>query len=62
MAPLTVDILAFQNVQLLDLAAPLQVFATVNELCAGQGRPAPYRFASASAFAGERCHADDIVR
>ena len=41
--PLTIDILAFQNVQLLDIAGPLQVFATVNELSVGEGRPAPYR-------------------
>ena len=40
---LTVDILAFANVQLLDIAGPLQVFATVNELCVGPGHAAPYR-------------------
>jgi len=41
--PKSIDILAFPNVQLLDVAGPLQVFATVNELIDGRGGPAPYR-------------------
>ncbi len=40
---LSVDILAFPDVQLLDVAGPLQVFASVNELCASRGDPSPYR-------------------
>ena len=41
--PVSTDILAFDDVQLLDVAGPLQVFATVNELAAGRGGPALYR-------------------
>ncbi|SAL66420.1 AraC family transcriptional regulator [Caballeronia peredens] len=41
--PRTVDILAFPDVQLLDVAGPLQVFATVNDLAAASGMPRPYR-------------------
>lgn len=41
--PILIDILAFSDVQLLDVAGPLQVFATVNELSAGHGGLAPYR-------------------
>src|SRR5260221_7197051 len=37
-----VEILAFPAVQLLDVAGPLQVFATANDLAAGQGRPRLY--------------------
>src|SRR5271165_5300902 len=35
--PRTVEILAFPAVQLLDVAGPLQVFATANELAAARG-------------------------
>ncbi|WP_155911960.1 GlxA family transcriptional regulator [Methylobacterium sp. 77] len=41
--PLDVVILAYPAVQLLDVAGPLQVFATANDLSADAGRPAPYR-------------------
>ena len=37
-----VEILAFPAVQLLDVAGPLQVFATANEIAARAGRPPPY--------------------
>ncbi|SAK47575.1 GlxA family transcriptional regulator [Caballeronia ptereochthonis] len=42
-APRTVDVLAFPEVQLLDVAGPLQVFATANELAIAAGMPRPYR-------------------
>jgi transcriptional regulator GlxA family with amidase domain len=38
----SIVILAFADVQLLDVAGPLQVFATANELAAGQGLDTPY--------------------
>jgi transcriptional regulator GlxA family with amidase domain len=38
----TVEILAFPDVQLLDIAGPLQVFATANVISTRGGRPAPY--------------------
>ncbi|MDR5783705.1 helix-turn-helix domain-containing protein [Caballeronia sp. LZ065] len=37
-----VDILAFPDVQLLDVAGPLQVFATANDLTRAAGLPPPY--------------------
>ncbi|WP_158814084.1 GlxA family transcriptional regulator [Methylocapsa sp. S129] len=37
-----VEIIAFDRVQLLDVAGPLQVFATANDLAWRQGSPAPY--------------------
>jgi transcriptional regulator GlxA family with amidase domain len=37
-----VEILAFPAVQLLDVAGPLQVFASANDLSAGSGRAPPY--------------------
>lgn len=40
--PRRVDILAFERVQLLDVAGPLQVFATANELACEAGAPQPY--------------------
>ena len=40
--PRRVEILAFKDVQLLDVAGPLQVFATANDLSRMAGRPAPY--------------------
>ena len=41
--PRPVVIVAFPGVQLLDVAGPLQVFATANEQAAAAGRPLPYR-------------------
>ena len=40
--PRRIEILAFQDVQLLDVAGPLQVFATANDLARAAGRAAPY--------------------
>jgi len=40
--PRRVEILAFKDVQLLDVAGPLQVFATANDLARAERRPAPY--------------------
>lgn len=40
--PLVVEILIFPNVQLLDVAGPLQVFASANRLAREQGFPPPY--------------------
>lgn len=37
-----IHLLAFHDVQLLDVSGPLQVFATANELTRKQGRPTPY--------------------
>ncbi len=39
----TVEVLAFPSVQLLDVAGPIQVFATANDLAAESGGPPPYR-------------------
>ncbi|WP_248322534.1 GlxA family transcriptional regulator [Caballeronia sp. Sq4a] len=41
--PRDVDVLAFPDVQLLDVAGPLQVFASANELAVAAGMPRPYR-------------------
>src|SRR5579872_2505177 len=41
--PRSVEIVAFPNVQLLDVAGPLQAFATANDLAWLAGRPRPYR-------------------
>ncbi|MDB5982969.1 MAG: AraC family transcriptional regulator [Pseudomonas sp.] len=38
----TIHLLAFPDVQLLDISGPLQVFASANELSRKQGRPTPY--------------------
>ncbi len=38
-----VEILAFPDVQLLDVAGPLQVFASANDQATASGRSAPYR-------------------
>src|SRR5215813_14259626 len=43
--PRRIEILAFQDVQLLDVAGPLQVFASANELCRASGEPRPYELA-----------------
>jgi transcriptional regulator GlxA family with amidase domain len=40
--PRTVEILAFSDVQLLDVTGPLQVLASANRLAEEAGRPAPY--------------------
>src|SRR5262245_35341347 len=40
--PLRVEILAFERVQLLDVAGPLQVFASANDLLEASGKPPPY--------------------
>lgn len=40
--PRSIDILAFPDVQLLDVTGPLQVFASANELSRQRGLPAPY--------------------
>jgi transcriptional regulator GlxA family with amidase domain len=44
-SPRAVEVLAFDNVQLLDVAGPLQVFATANDLARRDRAPAPYRLA-----------------
>jgi transcriptional regulator GlxA family with amidase domain len=41
-APKAVHVLAFPNVQLLDVAGPLQVFASANVQAMERGQPAPY--------------------
>jgi transcriptional regulator GlxA family with amidase domain len=41
-APRRIDILAFANVQLLDVAGPLQAFASANELASAHGFAPPY--------------------
>lgn len=41
-APRRIEIVAFEKVQLLDVAGPLQVFATANDLAGFEGRPLPY--------------------
>src|SRR5579872_4252040 len=40
--PRRVEILAFPDVQLLDVAGPLQVFASANVLAQDRGEPPPY--------------------
>ena len=40
--PRRIEILAFKDVQLLDVAGPLQVFATANDLARASGRIVPY--------------------
>jgi transcriptional regulator GlxA family with amidase domain len=43
--PHRIEILAFEDVQLLDVAGPLQVFASANDLAAAAGNPHPYELA-----------------
>jgi transcriptional regulator GlxA family with amidase domain len=43
--PRRIEILGFENVQLLDVAGPLQVFASANDLARAAGKPAPYALA-----------------
>ncbi len=40
--PLLIELLAFEQVQLLDIAGPLQVFASANQLAAADGQAPPY--------------------
>src|SRR5262245_13006387 len=42
-APRRVEIVAFAQVQLLDVTGPLQVFASANDHAAAAGLPPPYR-------------------
>ena len=44
-APRRVEIVAFPQVQLLDVSGPLQVFASANDHALERGAPAPYRIA-----------------
>ncbi len=44
-----IEILAFPRVQLLDVAGPLQVFATANDLAEHRGAPPPYALAVVAA-------------
>ncbi|SAL69308.1 AraC family transcriptional regulator [Caballeronia arvi] len=41
--PRAIDVLAFPDVQLLDVAGPVQVFASANDLAMAAGLPRPYR-------------------
>lgn len=41
-SPKTIHVLAFANVQLLDVTGPLQVFASANDMVAQRGLPPPY--------------------
>jgi transcriptional regulator GlxA family with amidase domain len=50
--PRRVEILAFPNVQLLDVTGPFQVLATANDLAAHAGEPAPYALKVVSAVPG----------
>ncbi|MEA3126648.1 MAG: hypothetical protein QOD67_3667 [Caballeronia sp.] len=52
-SPRRIDILAFADVQLLDVAGPLQAFASANELSLGRGADAPYLARVVAATAGE---------
>ncbi|MGF7188665.1 transcriptional regulator GlxA family with amidase domain [Robbsia andropogonis] len=45
----TVNILAFDDVQLLDVSGPMQVFASANELCLERGKQRPYEVRVVSA-------------
>lgn len=51
--PRRIDILAFPDVQLLDVSGPLQVFASANELSLASGDHAPYAARMVAATAGE---------
>ncbi|AOK53740.1 AraC family transcriptional regulator [Burkholderia stagnalis] len=51
-APRSILVLAFPGAQLLDVAGPLQVFASVNELANERGQPAPYAPRVVAAEAG----------
>src|SRR5262249_35324309 len=43
--PRRIEVLAFQDVQLLDVAGPLQVFTSANDLARAAGEPCPYELA-----------------
>jgi len=51
--PRRIDILAFPDVQLLDVSGPLQVFASANELSLASGASAPYTARVIATAAGE---------
>lgn len=44
-----IEILAYPNVQVLDITGPLQVFASANDLCRLRGKPEPYVLATVAA-------------
>jgi transcriptional regulator GlxA family with amidase domain len=46
------EVLAFPQVQLLDVAGPLQVFASTNDLVVAAGQPRPYELAVVAGQAG----------
>jgi len=50
--PRSIVLLAFRNVQLLDVSGPLQVFASANQLAAQQGLAIPYTTRVVAAEAG----------
>jgi transcriptional regulator GlxA family with amidase domain len=50
--PHRVEVLAFPNVQLLDVTGPFQVFATANDLARQAGQPPPYALSVVSAAPG----------
>jgi transcriptional regulator GlxA family with amidase domain len=50
--PRRVEVLAFPDVQLLDVTGPFQVLATANDLARQAGRPAPYALKVVSAVPG----------
>src|SRR5476649_2169401 len=52
-APRRIDILAFADVQLLDVAGPLQAFASANEISLARGADAPYIARVVATAAGE---------
>ena len=52
-APRNVELFAFPDVQLLDVAGPLQVFASANDLVGANGQRPPYRLSIVS-FAENR--------
>jgi len=51
--PRRIDVLAFHDVQLLDVAGPLQVFATANDQASQAGLPQPYLPRVIAAQAGQ---------
>ncbi|MFV1944209.1 GlxA family transcriptional regulator [Pseudomonas luteola] len=52
MKPRLVDVLAFEDVQILDVTGPLQVFASANDLCQHNGKSPPYEVRVISATGG----------
>ncbi|MHC2089219.1 GlxA family transcriptional regulator [Methylobacterium sp. CM6244] len=60
-AIITVAILAYPGVQLLDVAGPLQVFATANDLFVDAGRPSPYRVGVVAERAGSVATSSGLV-